>query len=99
MLHQTPLAADLSGALSLDRSIRSEWSRGTTDMTRRVSITFPSTINNILTRSLDQRKQWLRLVRSYRKMVGNADEDEFSPPNKKTKKMREWVGLDFHQTI
>ena len=93
-LHNTPLAADLSGLLSLDRSIRREWSQGTENMPRRVKVRFPKKIETLLVKPLETKKQWFSLVRSYREMVGEAEDDEFSPPAKKTKRLREWVGLN-----
>ena len=92
-LHNTPLAADLTGALSLDRSIWNEWRQGTEDMPRRIKVRFPKEIAAILDKPLETKKQWFSTIRSYREMAGNASIDEFSPPNKKTKRMREWVGL------
>ena len=92
-LHDTPLAEDLTGALSLNRSIRNEWEKGTTNMPRRVKRKFRKNVENILAKSLKTRQKWFTLVRSYREMVGTAEEDEFSPLNKKTKKLRKWVGL------
>ena len=92
-LHDSPLADDLSGALSLNRSIRNEWIQGTLNMPKRVRKTFPKKVERLLNKPLETRKQWFTLVRSYREMVGNNAEDEFSPPSKKTKKLRHWVGL------
>ena len=90
ILHGTPLADDMEGALSLDRSITFEWSKGTTNMPNRVKKTFPYSVDSILNKSLESKKQWFTLVRSYREMVGDIVDDEFSIPHKK---MRKWVGL------
>ena len=92
-LHDTPLAEDLTGALSLNRAIRDEWSQGIENMPQRVKRKFGEDVGKILSQTLKKQKQWFTLVRSYREMVGTAEDDVFSPLNKKTKKMRQWVGL------
>ena len=63
-------------------------------MTRRIKVRFPHEIEKILDKPLETKKQWFSLIRSYREMVGDALADELSPPNKKTKRMREWGGLN-----
>ena len=90
-LHKSPLADDLSGALSLDRSICIEWAKGTTAMPQRVKQTFPPTVDKLLHEPLEKKKQWFTLVRSYKEMIGEVEDDEFGRANKK---MRRWVGLE-----
>ena len=80
----------MTGALSLDRSIISEWTKGTTNMPHRMKNTFTSSVDNILKKPLEVKKQWFTLVRSYREMIGDSSEDEFGSAHEK---MRKWVGL------
>ena len=93
-LHGTPLAEDLSGAISLDRAIKAEWTKGTNHMPHRVKNTFTRSVENILKQPLEEKKHWFTLVRSYREMIGDSIDDEFSPAHKK---LRKWVGLATQQ--
>ena len=91
ILHESPLADDLSGALTLDRSITMEWNKGTVNMPQRVKRTFPQSVDSILHAPLEKKKKWFTLVRSFREMIGEETEDEFGTAHKR---MRRWVGLE-----
>ena len=91
ILHESPLADDLSGALTLDRSITMEWNKGTVNMPQRVKRTFPQSVDSILHAPLEKKKKWFTLVRSFREMIGEETEDEFGTAHKR---MRGWVGLE-----
>ena len=85
------MAADLSGALSLDRAISAECNLGPRGLPSIVRKEFPSDITTLLTSPLIERKFWLVLVRAARE-VGNDTriQDEFSHPQSS---LRTWVGL------
>ena len=80
-LHNTPMAADLSGALSLDRAISAECELGPRGLPYRVQRKFPSDITKILTSPLIERKCWLVLVRAAHEVRHDTRiQDEFSNP-------------------
>ena len=89
-LHDTPLAENLAGALSLDRLIQAEWTKGTDNMPTGLKNTFTDSVENILQQPSKAKKEWFTLVRSYREVIGEGTDDEFGPAHKK---MREWSGL------
>jgi len=90
-LHNTPMAADLSGALSLDRAISAECLLGPRGLPLRVQMVFPSDISTLLTSPLIERKCWLVLVRAAREIRQDTRiQDEFSHPQSS---LRTWVGL------
>ena len=90
-LHKTPMAADLSGAASLDKAIREEYQLGSAGLPAPVRRQFPKDINKFLKTSLIQRKSWLVLVRASRELIhDNRIQDEFTNPQSY---LRKWVGL------
>ena len=90
-LHDTPMAADLSGAVSLNRAISAECQLGIGDLPFKVGQTFPYDINNFLQQPLIERKCWLVLVRTAREVMhDNRIQDEFTDPKSH---LRKWVGL------
>ena len=90
-LHKTPMAADLSGAASLDKAIREEYQLGSAGLPTPVRRQFPKDINKFLKTSLIQRKSWLVLVRASRELIhDNRIQDEFTNPQSY---LRKWVGL------
>ena len=68
-LHNTPLAADLSGAASLDKAIREEYQLGGDGLPGPVRSQFQQDIETVLGASLMQRKSWLVMVRASRELV------------------------------
>ena len=91
VLHNTPMAADLSGAASLDKAIREEYQLGSEGLPTPVRSQFPRDIEKLLKASLIQRKSWLVLVRASRELVNdNRIQDEFTNPRSY---LRKWVGL------
>ena len=91
VLHNTPLAADLSGAASLDKAIREEIQLGYEGLPAPVRSQFPRDIEKLLKASLIQRKSWLVLVRASRELIhDNRIQDEFTNPRSY---LRKWVGL------
>jgi len=91
VLHNTPLAADLSGAASLDKAIREEIQLGCEGLPAPVRSQFPRDIEKLLKASLIQRKSWLVLVRASRELIhDNRIQDEFTNPRSY---LRKWVGL------
>ena len=91
LLHKTPMAADLSGAASLDKAIRDECHLGNNGLPAPVKATFPKDIDRLVKAPLAQRKSWLVLVRAARELI-NDDRihDEFTNPKSY---LRKWVGL------
>ena len=90
-LHNTPMAADLSGALSLDRAISAEYALGPRGLPSIVRKEFPSDITTFLTSPPIERKCWLVLVRAAREVRHDTRiQDEFSHPQSS---LRTWVGL------
>ena len=90
-LHNTPMAADLSGAVSLNRAISAECHLGIGDLPIKVGQTFPDDINTFLQQSLIERKCWLVLVRTAREAINDTRiQDEFTDPKSH---LRKWVGL------
>ena len=91
VLHNTPMAGDLSGAASLDKAIGEEFMLGSTGLPALVRGQFPENVQNILKAPLLQRKSWLVLVRASRELVNdNRIQDEFTDPQSY---LRKWVGL------
>ena len=91
ILHKTPLAADLSGATSLDAAIKAECSLGSQGLPPHVRCTFPRNVDKFLKVSLHDKKCWFLLVCASREIV-NDDRisDEFSNPDSN---LRKWIGL------
>ena len=90
-LHSTPMAADLSGAASLDNAIMVECQLGSEGLPFAVRNIFPKDKKRLLQAPLVQRKSWLVLVRASRELI--HDErilDEFTDPRSH---LRKWVGL------
>ena len=91
VLHNTPMAADLSGAVSLDKAIREEFHLGCDGLPTLVRGQFPKEVDTVLNSSLIQRKSWLVLVRASRELIhDNRIQDEFTNPSSY---LRKWVGL------
>ena len=85
------MAADMSGAVSLNRVIASECQLQSEGLSLIVRRTFPRDITKLLQASLAKRKYWLVLVRASRKLAHNIRiQDEFTNPKSN---LREWVGL------
>ena len=90
-LHQTPLAADLEGAVSLDKAIREECLLGSADLPANVRCNFPSDVEQLIQSPLTQKKAWLVLVRAARELIHDTRiQDEFTNPKSY---LRKWVGL------
>ena len=90
-LHDTPLAMELSGSLSLDQAIRQEFHIGIQSLQRRVQLTFPPNLDTLLDASIYDRKRWFVLVRASRENTHTfLYNDAFSTPNSS---LRKWVGL------
>ena len=90
-LHRTPMAADLSGAASLDKAIMVECQLGNEGLPQAVKDIFPKDMKKLLKAPLVQRKSWLVLVRASRELVHDDRVlDEFSDPRSH---LRKWVGL------
>ena len=91
MLHKTPLAADLSGAASLDLAISKECQLGSEGLPPIVRSIFPRDINELLQSPLVQRKSWFVMVRAARELINDTRiQDEFTDPQLH---LRKWVGL------
>ena len=85
------MAADMSGAVSLNRVIAAECQLGSAGLSLTVRRTFPRDITKLLQASLTERKCWLVLVRASRELVHDTRiQDEFTNPNSN---LRKWVGL------
>ena len=85
------MAADMSGAVSLNRAITAECQLGSAGLPLTVRRTFPRDITKLLQASLTERKCWLVLVRASRELVHDTRiQDEFTNPNSN---LRKWVGL------
>ena len=90
-LHKTNMAADLSGAVSLDKAIREECRLGSGGLPAVVQTTFPKDIDKLINAPLLQRKSWLVLVRAARELVHDTRiQDEFTDPRSF---LHNWVGL------
>ena len=63
------MAADLSGAVSLNRAISAECHLGIEDLPFKVGQTFPDDIKTFLQQSLIERRCWLVLVRTAREVI------------------------------
>ena len=90
-LHDTPMAMELSGGLSLNQAIRQELHIGIQSLPQRVQSVFPNDNDTILEASINVRKQWFVLVRATRENTHTfLYNDAFSTPYSK---LRQWVGL------
>ena len=90
-LHNTPMAADLSGALSLDSAISAECQLGPVGLPQKVRRVFPIDVTTLITSPLMDRKCWFVLVRAARELRKDTRiQDEFSHPQSS---LRTWVGL------
>ena len=90
-LHDTPMAMELSGGLSLNQAIRQELHIGIQSLPQRVQSVFPNDNDTILEAPSNVRKQWFVLVRATRENTHTfLYNDAFSTPNSK---LRQWVGL------
>ena len=86
-LHHNPMAADLSGAVSLNRAISAECHLGSGALPFKVGQTFPDDINNFLQQPLIERKHWLILVRNAREVMNdNRIVDESTDPKSHLRK-------------
>ena len=85
------MATDLSGAVSLDRSILEECGLGSDRLPTKVRSAFSSDTSTLLTSILIERKFWLFLVRAAREIVQDSRiQDEFTNPQSY---LRKGVGL------
>ena len=85
------MAADFSGAVSLDKAIQEECQLGSEGLPPLVRTTFPKDIEKLIRAPLIQRKSWLVLVRAARELVHDTRiQDEFTNPRSH---LRKWVGL------
>ena len=90
-LHNTPIAEDMSGAVSLNRAIVRECRLGGEGLPHKVRQTFPEEVDKFLSKSLRERKCWLVLVRASRELMNDYRiQDEFTNPQSP---LRKWVGL------
>ena len=55
-LHETPLAINLSGTLSIDRSIEENYSQGSVGLPMRVRLAFPDNIQQLLSASIAEQQ-------------------------------------------
>ena len=89
-LHDTPLAADMAGAQSLDVSLQVEWVLGRGTLPAHVWLVFPPSLLNLLAQPITAKKHWFVLVRSHRELSGDGIDDDFTPSRSA---LRKWVGL------
>ena len=91
VLHDTPLADIMCGTLSLDRSLRTEWSLGFIGLPPLIQVVLPKEIGQVIEGTVAERKGWLVLIRTARENMGDTRiSDEFSD---KKSTLRRWVGL------
>ena len=91
VLYDTPLAHIMSGTLSLDKSLHTEWSLGFIGIAQLVQVVLPKDIRHILEGTVSERKGWLVLIRTARENMGdNRTSDEFSDSKSC---LRRWVDL------
>ena len=91
-LHKTPMAADLSGAASLDKAITEECCLGSSNLLPMVRNIFPRSTEKLLKASLIDKKSWLVTVRAARELIhDNRIQDEFTNTQSN---LRKWVGLN-----
>ena len=85
------MAADLSGASSLDSAILAECDLGPVRLPQKFRRVFPIDITKFLTSPLMEHKCWFVLVRAARELRNDTQiQDEFSHPQSS---LRTWVGL------
>ena len=90
-LNNTPMAADLSGAVSLNVAIQEECRLGSEGLPRLVRSVFPEDVNRFLRTSLKERKAWLVLIRATRESINDIRiQNEFTDPHSHLCK---WVGM------
>ena len=90
-IHNTQLAADLSGAASLDEAIKVEVTLGYQGLPPQVSRIFPRDVERLLNASLFEMKCLFVLVGASRELINDCCiHDEFSDP---LSHLRKWVGL------
>ena len=91
VLHNTPLADIMEGKLSLERSLRKEWSVGFNNFPDSVIASIPKRIKQVMKGDVSDKKGWFVLVRTVRENMGdNRTLDEFSDPKSS---LRAWVGM------
>ena len=97
-LHNTPTAADFSGAASLDKAIEEECELGKDNLPMQVQNIFPSNVDRLLNAPLVERKSWLVMVRTAREATEETwIQDDFTGPQSQLCK---WLGLkDFKKII
>ena len=90
-LHRSSIEAVLSGVATLDKAIREEYQLGNENLPQIVRDKFPDDIEEVLSRTLIQKKSWFVLVRAARElMLDDRIQDEFTDPQSH---LRKWVGL------
>ena len=91
ILHNTPIAEIMEGRLSLDRSLRAEWSIGFDDFPDSVVASIPKRITQVMKCDVADKKGWFVLIRTVRENNGDDQtRDEFSDPKSA---LRAWVGM------
>ena len=81
VLHNTPLAELMEGRLSLDRSLRSEWSVGFNNFPDSVVASIPKRITQVMKGDVADKKGWFVLIRTVRENSGDhRTRGEFSDP-------------------
>ena len=68
-LYNTPLAADLSGAISLEVSLQVEWVLGNVNLPQHVRKSFPPSLEALMAQTLEGKKYWFALVRAHQELI------------------------------
>ena len=90
-LHRSSIEAVLSGVATLDKAICEEYHLGNENLPQIVRDKFPDDIEEVLSKTLIQKKSWFVLVRAARElMLDDRIQDEFTDPRSH---LRKWVGL------
>ena len=83
VLHDTPLADIMCGTLSLDRSLRTEFTLGFIGLPPLIQVVLPKDIGQVIEGTVAERKGWLVLIRTARENMGDTrTSDEFSDKKK-----------------